>query len=635
LPVPSRSIVLTPDIIPVELKVVAFDPDRLVRIAIPERTLSKLWTLSISFPIYMGLAYALTSLIAKAISLPPGVSLIAVVAAACLCIILNYRGIVLTIWLKEPRFQIVNAASFDSDDGIPKIGLMTTSTAGIWKSELSICGYIVATRTSLKSSDEAQHPFAIFAGAFGQYGSNIAKAPVTDASPETSVPAHEEPLPKDDQRPSKGPLIILVHGTWGDESAWAIPEQSALVSAVTKALPISLQFRRLSWSGDNSVSARREAAGNLSEMIRSELNAANRLIFVFAHSHGGNVAVSAAEDLPNEQRRSIRLVLMATPFLKAIQRFDVQNIFELLPSFMQSNLYGICMFGFWFGSLLIQLLLKWPILFAGETHGVWVTLLSIFQFLAPILLFNWIWRRMEEFIAQLPGKNLAQEDGQPSRCKTLVLAYSQDEAFMTLSVVVNLLSLVHQLFFLGIAAVAWVSSRIARIRLIDWLTGLPGLPLLLFMILTFWSISTSIAIHAIAEVWPDIAASAKPIFAIFSSLRKSLWSASESSLAVVLGFMMVLGLIVVLTLLSMVIVGTVRALLFLLIGVLDQVRSKNDFFNAALGGVMISMIPEGHAQTVMIDGRAMFNHVNIYDDPKTLKEIIRFVSEETNPASRT
>jgi pimeloyl-ACP methyl ester carboxylesterase len=630
LPESNRSIALTPDIIPVELKVIAFDPDRLLRIAIPAPVPPRVWTLSISLLFYMGIASVLSDLLESTISLSPVVSLFAVTTAVCLCIALNRRGPVLTIWLKEPRFRLVTAASFASGGGIPKIGLTTTSTAGIWKSELSICGHIVATRTSSKSSDDAQHPFNVFARAFGQYDPNIPEEPATDASPETSIPTHDEPQPRHVQRFSKEPLVILVHGTWGRKSTWAIPEQSALVSAVTKALPIPLQFRRLPWSGDNRVSARREAASNLCEMIQSELNETDRLIFIFAHSHGGNVAVGAAASLPDEQQRSLRLVLMATPFLEATHRFDVRSIFNLLPRYMQSNLYAICMFGFWFGSFFIESLLGWPTPLAAGEGSFWHLLVVIFLFLAPFLLFNWIWRRMEEFIAQLPEDDVAQESRQVSGSKTLVLAYSQDEAFMALSVVINLLSLVHQVFFLCIAACAWMSSKI---RLVDWLGELPWLVFVFIMTLIAWGVSGAIAIHSVAKVWPDVNAFAERILAIGSSIQTDyLQPVLDLNTTVLFGFPIVLGLIVVLTSLSMMTVGTVRVILFLLIGVLDQVRSKTDFFNAALGSVMISMIPEGHAQSVMVDGRAMFNHVKIYDDPKTLKEIIRFVSEEANPA---
>jgi hypothetical protein len=63
--------------------------------------------------------------------------------------------------------------------------------------------------------------------------------------------------------------------------------------------------------------------------------------------------------------------------------------------------------------------------------------------------------------------------------------------------------------------------------------------------------------------------------------------------------------------------------------VLDQIRSQRDFLNAVLGTVSITMMPEGSARTVGLDGRALFNHVKIYDDPVAVKEIIRFIKEET------
>jgi hypothetical protein len=78
----------------------------------------------------------------------------------------------------------------------------------------------------------------------------------------------------------------------------------------------------------------------------------------------------------------------------------------------------------------------------------------------------------------------------------------------------------------------------------------------------------------------------------------------------------------------MMIIGTARIMLFTLIGVMDTVRDRADFFNAALGGILVSMMPEGHAESVMVDGRTLFNHIRIYDDPNTQKEIVRFILRE-------
>ena len=80
----------------------------------------------------------------------------------------------------------------------------------------------------------------------------------------------------------------------------------------------------------------------------SLLQSNDRLIYVLAHSHGGNIAVRAFNALSPNEKGKVRNVLMATPFLYNSRRFDVLSIYNALPSTIRKYLEGICMFGFWF-----------------------------------------------------------------------------------------------------------------------------------------------------------------------------------------------------------------------------------------------------------------------------------------------
>jgi hypothetical protein len=344
--------------------------------------------------------------------------------------------------------------------------------------------------------------------------------------------------------------------------------------------------------------------------------------------NGGNVAVNAAEDLSDEQRCSLRMVLMATPFLRTIRRFDVREIFNLLPASVQSNLYWIGMFSTWSACLILGTLLKdraWAKLwFWIEVELGWLQLpIIIFLFYAPFFVFDRVWRVVKKLITEMPPDKV--EHGSRTS-QTLVLAYSQDEAFMALSIVVNLLSLIHQIVFVSIAAAAWVSSRF---KLVDWLAELPWMVYFAVILVTMWAFTGAIVISAIAKAWPFFDVAAAPMLSIGSIIEGDyLFPLAQFSMNFFLALVLIAGLVIGLASMSMMIIGTARIVLFTLIGVMDTVRNRAEFFNAALGGVLVSMIPEGHAESMMVDGRMLFNHIRIYDDPNAQKEILRFILRE-------
>ncbi|MCW2189514.1 hypothetical protein AB7M45_002284 [Bradyrhizobium elkanii] len=132
--------------------------------------------------------------------------------------------------------------------------------------------------------------------------------------------------------------IILVHGTWGRgfwpdkdserglsgapvDPRWFEPT-SKFVSALKSGLSGQVQAEDISaylWSGANSINERQAAASGLAaELDKSLADTPEAQHFVIAHSHGGNVALRARQQMSGDAR-NVHLVTLATPFLSIFQ----------------------------------------------------------------------------------------------------------------------------------------------------------------------------------------------------------------------------------------------------------------------------------------------------------------------------
>jgi hypothetical protein len=132
-----------------------------------------------------------------------------------------------------------------------------------------------------------------------------------------------------------------VHGTWGrgffPESAYLggrlrkilrfwfpckkrwFEEGSPFRIKLEKELknaPDEYPIRTFRWSGANSVYARDSAAAELAKNLREDLESSGDAGIVIAHSHGGNVALRALHYLDPHQAGRVKLVTLATPFLR-------------------------------------------------------------------------------------------------------------------------------------------------------------------------------------------------------------------------------------------------------------------------------------------------------------------------------
>jgi pimeloyl-ACP methyl ester carboxylesterase len=132
------------------------------------------------------------------------------------------------------------------------------------------------------------------------------------------------------------PKIIahLVHGTWPTggflphkyprlfkpSPVWT-ENDSEFCHALKSKLP-GIEFRPFKWSGENREADRRKAAIELANLLKREvLHDKHACHVVIAHSHGGNVALWALGQLPDDVRSQVAgLATLATPFLSFLPR---------------------------------------------------------------------------------------------------------------------------------------------------------------------------------------------------------------------------------------------------------------------------------------------------------------------------
>jgi pimeloyl-ACP methyl ester carboxylesterase len=143
----------------------------------------------------------------------------------------------------------------------------------------------------------------------------VAWALHVDPAADAGTPFSEPPNSRPDV------IVVLIHGTFAPDARWMAPT-SPLVRAIGNALhPQAVLFQPFVWSGllgtrYNNTNMLRSAAGEklgkLLVVLRSRWPSAK--IVLVAHSHGGNVALYAANRYGDVARLS-GIVCMGTPFI--------------------------------------------------------------------------------------------------------------------------------------------------------------------------------------------------------------------------------------------------------------------------------------------------------------------------------
>jgi hypothetical protein len=112
------------------------------------------------------------------------------------------------------------------------------------------------------------------------------------------------------------PIFVLVHGTFARNAQWA--RAGSLLRQKLKSRFGNAAIVSYRWSGWNSHKARATAALKLAERL-GRIQQQERPIFVIAHSHGGNIAVSALRHI-DDVRNIIGVVCISTPFISVSRR---------------------------------------------------------------------------------------------------------------------------------------------------------------------------------------------------------------------------------------------------------------------------------------------------------------------------
>jgi hypothetical protein len=130
-----------------------------------------------------------------------------------------------------------------------------------------------------------------------------------------------------------GPIVGLFKWPGGmyreflEGPAW-IQSDSRLAQHLIQALGWRVRIEPFTWKAYNSVNARAIAMGQLRERLgrlRNDYPSAEQV--VIAHSHGGNVVLSALSD-PVEAQRILGVATLATPFLAARTRGEIRSLLD-------------------------------------------------------------------------------------------------------------------------------------------------------------------------------------------------------------------------------------------------------------------------------------------------------------------
>lgn len=154
--------------------------------------------------------------------------------------------------------------------------------------------------------------------------------------------------------------ITLVHGTFARDAKWIDPD-SEFSRLIASKLNGEARFFPFRWSGKNSHVARmkasRQLTGHLWKLIRKFPSSRH---FIIAHSHGGNVALSALKELHPKNGSIDGLVCLGTPFFSIKLREEDHGCLVLVAWAMIS--LGL---GFYLGSDLHEYLVPFVVMGAA------------------------------------------------------------------------------------------------------------------------------------------------------------------------------------------------------------------------------------------------------------------------------
>ena len=133
-------------------------------------------------------------------------------------------------------------------------------------------------------------------------------------------------------------IYIIIHGTWGQSSAWHKPGGDFYDQLAKVVIPFGGYVQFLIWTGNNTHTARMQAAQELVELLH-QFSLSDQFILI-GHSHGGNVAllVSQLLGMQKSQYRIQKLFLLGTPICEQVYYPDMEIIDHVYNLFSYADM---------------------------------------------------------------------------------------------------------------------------------------------------------------------------------------------------------------------------------------------------------------------------------------------------------
>ena len=626
---------LTSQILPTDLDLICFDPNRRLCIKLRPSILHLAWNFVFSLVICLTIGKVCGFVLGATLGFETVMNLITMTVALFACFFNVKRASVLDIALDIPSYKFKYPTGYAHIHGIPEL-FVTEPKKNIdgWVCSLVFHGYKISTSCPTRTLEEAKQAFETFLVWLNSYLQNETVLAIDEVEGDVKTAGTFEPLTSgtDIGKSQKTPLVILIHGTYGRASKWAHPDKSVLKAGIIDHLKKDsanpkIDIERFEWSGKNKGAARLKAAEDLKQLLRLKISAGIKPIFLVAHSHGGNIAKQAYHELPKCYQSRVFCILMATPFLKLEQRFKLENLFRLLPDALKDSFGGACFFGFYFWCFVAIFKLesfffesdRFRQIVSGSEVGTIQDTVYIILFFAPFPLFFFLHSRIKKLFEppkQFNWESAEKDYASPHHSSNIhVISYSQDEVYQALSLVINVISIIHQMVFFSLVMLIRIMS-VARVL---------DLSLRILLYVFFISFILIVGLFGVF-IFFDAISSDWSISSISPEFEEEIFSVISIVVTSIFLFLIGFGALCVLVLTGMIVFGILRLCLFRVIGILDEVKKPVDVLSVLLGTMSISTVPIGGATTYILEGKSLFNHTKIYNHEDTIKYIARLIS---------
>jgi hypothetical protein len=171
-------------------------------------------------------------------------------------------------------------------------------------------------------------------------------------------------------------IVHLIHGTFAPDAEWT-QEHAALATELNALFGSNIWVMPASWSGDNAFDARNMASAKLRDAIQFlQRYFPNSKQLLIAHSHGGNVALYALQDLAPGHNVT-GCACLATPFIHARLRDNDLYTADHLAKSVSAILAIIPLLfrAFWHISYLKELAMMACLLIGARLIGMFLNVL--------------------------------------------------------------------------------------------------------------------------------------------------------------------------------------------------------------------------------------------------------------------